>query len=142
MTGDEFDPERLGRPVDDSKFAVMRNALAKPQLPVRTKGEAFLGGPIPMSWVERAAALPGRAWQMACALWFQALCSKPKCPTVQLERRTLTRFSLLAGPTRRRALNALERAGLIRVEYRAGRRPIVTILPAPSGPPCNGIATV
>jgi hypothetical protein len=82
-----------------------------------------------MSWVERAAPLPGRAWHLACALWFEALCSKAKHPTVQPTRRTLQRFGLAARPTLYRAVATLERAGLIRVEGRHGRRPLVTILP-------------
>jgi hypothetical protein len=128
MTPDAFDPERLGRRFDDAAFDVLRNGMAKPRLPRPAKGEPFLGGPIPMRWIEQAAPLPGHAWKLACALWFEALCKKEKWATVQPTRRTLRRFGLLSQSTYYRALTALEAAGLVSVEARVGRRPLVTIL--------------
>ena len=130
MTPDPFDPVRLGRRVDDAALAVLRNGTAKPRLPRPAKGEPFLGGPIPMRWIEQAALLPGHAWHLACALWFEALCEKEKPATVQPTRRTLRRFGLSSEKTFYRALNALERAGLVRVEAQRGKRPLITILPA------------
>jgi len=82
-----------------------------------------------MGWIEKAAPLPGRAWQLACALWFEAHCAKGKPATVQPTRRTLLRFGLSTRSTLYRAVDALEGAGLIRVEARRGKRPLVTILP-------------
>src|SRR5205823_1319932 len=94
-------------------------------------GEPYLGGPIPMDWAERAAALPGRARHLACALWFEALCRPGKSPTVALPPRTLRRFGLAARTTYYRALAVLVAAGLVHVETRRGRPPLVTILPTP-----------
>jgi hypothetical protein len=84
-----------------------------------------------MGWIERAAALSGRAWHLGCALWFQAAVSRPRSARVQVPPKTRRRFGLRTRPTYYRALRALEGAGLVRVEYRRGRPPAVTILPAP-----------
>jgi hypothetical protein len=86
-----------------------------------------------MTWIEQAAPLPGRAWHLACALWFEALCQRgeTKSATLQLSRKTLHRFGLTDRKAVYRALGALKDAGLIRVEARDGRRPLVTILPVP-----------
>jgi hypothetical protein len=83
-----------------------------------------------MAWVERAAALPGRAWHLACALWFEAACNKGRA-AVSLSMKTRRRFNLLSRPTFSRALAALQSANLIRVETRRGRRPTIIILHPP-----------
>lgn len=124
---DPFDPATLKLAGD-----VVTEVKTWNGLPRKTAGELFFG-PVPMGWAERAAALPGRAWHLACALWFDANCSRGKPATVQPTRRTLLRFGLSSRPTLYRALDVLEGAGLIRVETRDGRRPLVTILPVPKG---------
>jgi hypothetical protein len=80
-----------------------------------------------MSWIERAARLPGRAWHLACALWFEASCSRQA--TVRLPANTRRRFGLTARPTLQRALEVLQKARLIRIADRPGRKPLITILP-------------
>ena len=91
-------PASLGRPIDDTDLAALKHRNLEPKLPRPRTGEAFMGGPIPMSCIEQAAPLPGKAWQMACALWFEALCSKTKSPTIQLPRRTILRFRIVGTP--------------------------------------------
>src|SRR5262245_56164373 len=135
MLPDPFEPERLGRAVGDAALRDLWAESARPRLPRPARGEPYLGGPIPMGWAERAAALPGRAWHLACALWFEALCRPGKPPTVALPPRTLRRFGLGSRTTLYRALAALAAAGLVRVESRSGRPPLVTILPAPARDP-------
>ena len=139
MAPDPYDPDRLGRPVSEAALEALRSAPGRPRLPRPAKGELYLGGPIPMGWAERATALPGRAWHLACALWFEALCSAGRSPTVQLPPRTLRRFGLGSRTTLYRALAALAAAGLVSVEARRGRTPLVTILPVPGvGPEGRG----
>ena len=102
------------------------------RLPRPVKGEAFFTGPIPMAWVERAAVLPGRAWHLACALWFVAVRDRNKDPRVTISLKTRLRFGL----TRKvyyRAQNVLERAGLVKIQRRAGRKTEFTILPVSTG---------
>src|SRR5262249_33929289 len=127
MAPDSFAPLRLRLPVRPSPAPT---TMDPPPLPRPAKGELYLGGPIPMSWVERAAGLPGRAWHLACALWFQATVTPPRSATVELAKKTRRRFGLQSRKTYYRALRSLEGAGLVRVEYRPGRPPLVTILSA------------
>jgi hypothetical protein len=81
-----------------------------------------------MGWVQRAAALPGRTWHVASALWFVGIRSKTKNATVTLTEKVRRHFSL-SRTIVWRGLNQLAKAGLIRVERRSGRYSIVTILP-------------
>jgi hypothetical protein len=99
------------------------------KLPRPHPGEAFLGAKIPMSWIERATCLPGKTWPVAVALWFVG--GRSSSAEVTLTAKTLKRFAL----TRKvvyRALGHLERAGLVKVRHRNGRKPLVTILPVPA----------
>src|SRR5262249_45048524 len=107
VTPDPFDPEALRdrRPTPKPK----------PRLPRPGPAEAFLGGPIPMGWIERAVGLPGKAWHLACALWFQGIRSRDKCSRVHLTLKTMRRFRLSRWALYR-GLTSLERAGLIHVE--------------------------
>jgi hypothetical protein len=78
-----------------------------------------------MSWLERAAHLPGKTLIVALALWFVA--ARASSAEATLTAKTLQRFAL----TRKavyRALDHLERADLVRVHQRKGRKPLITIL--------------
>jgi hypothetical protein len=77
-----------------------------------------------------AVRLPGKSWHVASALWFVGIRSRDKSATVRLTARTLLRFGLRR-LTVYRALRHLQAARLVRVERPAGRRLVVTILPAP-----------
>jgi hypothetical protein len=125
---DPFDPESLryarpaGQPCDKPRTA--------PKLPRPKKGEPYIGGPIPLSWVSTAVRLPGKAWHVASALWFVGIRSRDKSPTVSLTLKTLRRFGLSRWAVYH-GLRYLQAAGLVRVERPAGQRLVVTILPAP-----------
>jgi hypothetical protein len=86
-----------------------------------------LRGPIPWAWWVRACRLPGRSPAVASALW--ALVGRARGREAVFElglsdwpELGLTRFS--AG----RGLRELESAGLVGVQARPGRKPIVTVL--------------
>jgi DNA-binding GntR family transcriptional regulator len=59
--------------------------------------------------------------------------SREKSATVRLTLKTIKRFGLSRWVVYR-ALRRLEAVGLVRVEWAIGRRPVVTILPAPQLP--------
>ena len=89
------------------------------------RGQRYLRGPIPWTWLETAMRLPGKALHVGVAIWFHA----------GLQRRgdvalSLTSFERLGfdRTTASRGLTTLERAGLVRVERHPGRKPIVTLL--------------
>lgn len=78
----------------------------------------FLKGPIPLPWLQQAAALPGKAFHVGVVVWY--LVGLTSTHTVRVTRAVLKRFGV-QHETGRRALRALEQAGLLRVE-RQGRQ--------------------
>jgi hypothetical protein len=102
--------------------------------PRHAPGEKFLKGPIPWRWVECASALPGKALAVGLAVWRDAGCRNER--TVPLNLSGL----LMPRRTARRALQALEAAGLVSVEHRDGRLSLVTLNPV-GGAPSPGTRT-
>jgi hypothetical protein len=95
------------------------------RLPRHTGGQQFLRGPIPWQWLATAAKLPGKTFHVAVALWFVAgFRSKPQ---VKLTSKLLAGL----GVTRKakyRALERLEKAGLVLLDQVEGKNPRVTII--------------
>src|SRR5262245_4801756 len=93
---------------------------------VRPRKE-FIRGPLPLWWMARAAALRGQALAVSLAIWFrrgiEGAAPFPLYPSA-LSKLGVNRWSSY------RALAALEKAGLIAVERRKGRCPVVTVLEA------------
>jgi hypothetical protein len=89
------------------------------------KKALFLRGPIPLDWLAKAAALPGKALNVALALWWRHGMAKGKpfkLTLLALKYMNVERGAASAGLVR------LEQAGLIRVERRLGQRPIISIV--------------
>lgn len=78
-----------------------------------------------MDWLSTAARLPGKSLHVAIAVWFTA--SLNKSATVPLSNLAGLPFGLDRN-AKYRALAWLEEAGLIEVERKLGRAPIVTLL--------------
>lgn len=96
-----------------------------PTKPTRIKGE-FLKGPIPLSWLSVAAGLRGKApLAVALAICFEA--GWRRSDVVKLTTAVLARFAVNR-KAKYSALAALEAAGLIRVQRRLRKNPVVTIL--------------
>ena len=117
---DQFDPERLKLPP-----GAVGNAKPSKRPPRHRKGEQFLWGPIPWLWVSAAAKLPGRALHVSLVLW--RLAGIKKDCNVRWEP-SAGKYLGVNRWAAHRGLAALERAGLVAVERRRGRSPIVTIL--------------
>jgi hypothetical protein len=92
---------------------------------LKTSQEQFLKGPIPFQWIIRAFSLPGKAWHVGTVLWFWAGITRSKTVTLTPSR---LRHCGLHPETARQRLVHLERAGLVHIERRGKRSPIVTIL--------------
>ncbi len=122
----DFDPDKL-RLTRTTKPGVHSSPPTRP--PRHKKGEKFLRGPIPLDWLTRAAALPGKAPVVGLALWFEAGITKNA--TVSLTNTVVRRFSVTP-KTRSRCLRALESAEWVSVVRDPGRCPVVTILAAPA----------
>lgn len=93
-------------------------------LPRHKKGEKFLKGPIPENWLALAAQQPGKAFQLAVELWFQAGIERKA--TVKLSYEGLQRWGVKRNAAYR-ALDVLEKVNLISVKRHRGRSPVVTI---------------
>lgn len=85
----------------------------------------FIKGPLPLDWFIVAAGLPCGATHLALVLWY--LVGLKKSMTVSLPNKPLQEMKI-GKATKRRALKALEGAGLIRVVQKVGCSPVVTIL--------------
>ena len=109
-----------GIPPDEKRLAQLAGSS---KTRVRKPGGEFIMR-VPVDWITAAAALPGRAVVVGLALRFKAGVSKRR--QVKVTRTLLGKFGLdrHAG---RRALQALEGAGLITVDRGPGRSPIATI---------------
>lgn len=79
----------------------------------------------PLDWLEKAAQLPGKALAVGLAIWALAIAVKTK--TIMVTPASVQGFGVDAAG-KSRALAALAKAGLISMESRRGRFPIVTLL--------------
>lgn len=112
---DPFDPARLALPPGNCPSRGKR-------LPRARRGEWFLKGPVPWPWIEAAAGLPGQALYVGLVAWREPGSRHSLSVPVNLSRLKMGRGAAARG------LKALETAGLVSVEYRAGRPTLVTIL--------------
>jgi hypothetical protein len=103
------------------------SASAHRKLPVPRKGELFLKGPVPQSWLLRASELPGKAYAVGIQLWLFGLMRRSATMFVSthlLAGTKISRKSIYLG------LRALEKAKLIKLRRRRGSYPKATILDA------------
>lgn len=113
-------------------------AAVSPPVPKPKKkitGE-FLKGPIPLPWLTLASKLAGKApLAVALAVWFEA--GRRKSKEVRLTTAILKRFNVNR-KAKYRALESLEKAGLVRVRREPRRNPVVTILDHQGEPGAGG----
>ncbi len=119
--------------VDLDRVRAEASATKPPRHPPRARvpgrGRKFVKGPIPLRWLSVAAALPGRAFHVAIAIWHAA--GLQKSGAVRLSYATLAAFAVDRFAYYR-ALAALENARLITVaDQGTGKAPIVTLLDVP-----------
>ena len=81
--------------------------------------------PVPDAWLETARRLPGKALKIASILWRKSVMLDGAA--VNITSNDLIEMNVDRS-AKRRALDALESAGLIRVERRNGANPIVTVI--------------
>jgi DNA-binding MarR family transcriptional regulator len=117
----------MSDPKDLKNFDIRNHRLpGKEQLrPKRKiiKGK-FLRGPIPWSWLSRAAPLKGKALAVGVCIWH--LHGLKNQQQIALSGK-LVRGIGVSRSSLYRGLEALEKAGLISVERHPGRNPIVTL---------------
>jgi DNA-binding transcriptional ArsR family regulator len=81
-----------------------------------------------LEWVQRAAQLPGMSLAVGLALWFKVGVSRNE--TVLLTSAFLHEFGVTPS-AKSRALKCLEQAGLIKVDRRPRKNPLVTLIGFP-----------
>src|SRR5262245_57375726 len=119
---DGIDPSRLR--LSDDMLLELSQRPATPRLR-RRRTEPFLMGPISWTWLVRAAGLPGKALAIGLVAWREAGCRKSRTVPVNLAASAAAMGIHPATPAR--GLRALERAGLVTVIRRPGRRVVVTL---------------
>jgi hypothetical protein len=102
-----------------------RTAAECRPIPKHGRGGRFVRGPIPYDWLRVALSLGNKAGHLALAIWW--LIGVEKSNPIRLTGRVLRDFSI-SPRSARRLLTDFERAGLVEVDRRRGRRPLVTIL--------------
>lgn len=125
----------------------MTSLNAKPRAPgrvprstmrqCRLEARRHFRGPVPASWLEAAARLPGKSLHAGVALWHAA--SLARSASVPLSNISGLRFGLDRN-AKYRALVWLEGAGLIAVVRKLGRAPVVTLLEASQAGPSSANA--
>ena len=102
---------------------------SRKRLPRHQPRDWFFKGPVPGDWLQRAAALPGRALHVGLAVWHAI--ALERSDKARLTSKLLLRFGV-PPDAGRRGLAALEKAGLVAVVRHPGRCPIVSIVPISS----------
>jgi|GEM_PF-1569356 len=91
-----------------------------------TKSEAFLKGPIPMSWINRVASLPGKVLNVALAIrWLSDMNANQP---IKLTRNAMERFNF-SSDAASAALKLMEKNGLIKIQRLRGQKPWIEAMP-------------
>ena len=122
---DNLDQYRLSPGMGSNKGPDKRNTPPRRRIVGR-----FLKGPIPWNWLQAAGRLPGKALHVGLVLWLRS--GIQKSTRVQLSQKILREMGI-GRHSVYRGLKALEKAGLVEVERRSGRLPVVNILGDQSG---------
>lgn len=95
---------------------------------VKAKAQAgFIKGPLPLDWMQAAARMPGRTLQVALVLWY--LAGLKKSDAVRLSSEHLDAVGV-SRDAKYDALQRLSAAGLVTIDQRPGRAPVVTLVRA------------
>ena len=94
-------------------------------IPRHRRGERFVCGPIPCEWLRPALAFGGKAGNLTWAIWW--LAGMEKSNPIRLTGRVLRDFHI-SPRSARRLLNDFEQAGLLNVDRKRGRAPVITLL--------------
>ncbi len=123
LNADPFDPDRWVMEADAVQYAMP--TAGKQHRSRSPRPRRFLKGPVPWPWLLKAMQLPGKALAIGLMFWKESGCA----------RRTTIHFCLSRAvaegvpiTTARRAIRALEQAGLVEIERLPGRGLKVTLL--------------
>jgi hypothetical protein len=120
--GEGLDVDRLRLGTSSLPTSTARSAQS---IPGHQRGERFLKGPIPWTWLQLAARQPGKALHVALVLWQLVGMKRSVCVTLNLSRLAALGVSRYAAS---RGLKALRAARLVSFEAQTGRKARVTVL--------------
>ena len=118
-----MDPQRLSLARDTR----LPQPKSRARAPRHRSGERFLRGPIPWTWLARAAQVSGQGagLKVALVLWFLSGL-KHQAKTVALSGKLLRELGVERHAAYR-GLAVLEQEGLVSVVRQPGRSPVVTL---------------
>jgi len=100
-------------------------ALVLPEDKPKKQTQAFIKGPIPLAWMQKACR--AKAVSLAIYLWYKwGILGRTK--KIQLRPKELKQFGV-GEKSRQREPERLEKAGLVKVDRKVGRCCIVAIDP-------------
>ncbi|WP_442506115.1 hypothetical protein SH528x_004942 [Novipirellula sp. SH528] len=108
-----------------------KGKLASAPLPKHGPGERFIRGPIPLAWFKLASGCGRQAAAVAVLLWYAA--GYQRRNPVKLTPQVLAELAVHP-KTARRILGVMADRGLVLVETKRGRSPMVTIVSPESAP--------
>lgn len=91
----------------------------------RKKTKPFFAGPVPLDWLHRACSIQGKALHCALALLHQSKLTGTKC--IKVQPALMRRFGVQR-KARYSAINALQKAGLIRIEKKPSSAAVTVTL--------------
>ena len=120
-----LDPKRLALKRSTMNPILEQSTVQNTRLPRHHANGHFLKGPIPLTLINQATRLPGKAWHVYAAIWY--LVGINRHSTVNLTNTALKQFNVNRD-CKYRALKALEKTGLITVVRTNGKNSVVTLL--------------
>jgi len=102
-----------------------KSSMSRVPIPRHREGEHYLGGAIPIEWLEQASRLGGKALNVGIMIWHHAVMAKSGQVAISLT--TVGQRMGFDRTTGTRALRRLEEHGLISVERGPGRSPVVRL---------------
>jgi hypothetical protein len=116
--GDPFDLRNLRMPVGEAE------RLAAVPMKIQKRRRHFIM--LPMTWWEKLQGASGQTWRVACYLLYRNWENEGE--PIKLANEMLGR-SGISHDAKSKALRELERRGLVTIDRRGKRSPIVTVLP-------------
>jgi len=114
---------------NQQKLETKKQAKKELLPPRHKKGEKFISGLIPLTWVKEMLKLPASASQVSFVVWH--LAGMKKLRTIELNLSSLEEFNI-PRVTGWRSIGYLEKANLISVVRKPGRKLEITLLDCPA----------
>jgi len=117
----------LARAIHDCSIPTVKHQFnaATGEMVKQNISEPFLRGPIPISWLNRAAQLGGKTLNVAIAIrWIHGMSGNQP---IKLSKKALQSFHV-SSDAASDALNRMEANGLIRLSKKPGQRPAIDVL--------------